>query len=32
MIKKGKVLKHFSLYFMLKHETWIKYPTTMGFV
>ena len=32
MIKKGKVFQHFSLNFMLKHETWIKYPTTMGFV
>lgn len=32
MTKKGKALKHFPLNFMQKHETWIKNPTTMGYV
>jgi len=28
MTKKGKVLEHFPINFMLKHETWIKNPTS----
>jgi len=32
MTKKGKALKHFPLKFMLKHESWIKYPDRRGYV